>query len=418
MKKKIVLGILAHVDAGKTTVAEALLYNSNTISKKGRVDNKDTFLDTHSIEKARGITVYSKEANFKLANTDCYLLDTPGHSDFSSDMERAIKVLDMAILVISGLDAVQSHSKTVWELLAEYQIPTLIFVNKMDMALSDKSRVLNDIKKKLSVNALDLKANDFTDNLATLSDKALDHYFEHGNFETEFIAELVNKRAFFPVYFGSALKDIAIDELLNGIDKFSIKKDYPTDFKCQVYKISKDHLNNKLVYLKVLGGTLKVKDIIIKKDQEQIVWQAKVNEIRLYSGNKYQVLQSAEAGMIVAVLGLQDAIIGDYIGFEGKFSTKLNPIYKRRLITNEDSKLTYLKIKELETEQPDLNIYFNEDLKEIEISVSGQVQVEILTTLIQERYGIEVEFSEPNIIYKETIEGTSIGYGHFEPLKH
>ena len=419
--KQLILGILAHVDAGKTTLSEALLYTTGNIRKLGRVDHKDAFLDTYSLEHERGITIFSKQAQLKWKNENeeinMTLLDTPGHVDFSAEMERTLQVLDYGILVVSGSDGVQGHTETLWKLLKRYNIPTFIFVNKMDLAGSDKNHIMENLKSRLDTNCVDFsdyeKSDDnFLENVATCDENALENYMDTGEISNEEITNLIAERKVFPCFFGSALKLDGIELLLNAMANLTKNKSYSDEFGARVYKISRDSQGNRLTHMKVTGGVLKVKDVI--NDE-------KVNQIRIYSGNKFETKDSVKAGEVCAVTGLENTRPGQGIGAqEGESIPVLEPVLTYQIILPEgcDAHNTFNKLKQLEEEDPQLDIVWNENLKEIHARLMGDVQIEILQSLIKERFDIDVTFGQGSIVYKETIKNKVEGIGHFEPLRH
>lgn len=419
--KQLILGILAHVDAGKTTLSEALLYTTGNIRKLGRVDHKDAFLDTYSLERERGITIFSKQAQLKWKNENeeinMTLLDTPGHVDFSAEMERTLQVLDYGILVVSGSDGVQGHTETLWKLLKRYNIPTFIFVNKMDLAGSDKNHIMENLKSRLDTNCVDFsdyeKSDDnFLENVATCDENALENYMDTGEISNEEITNLIAERKVFPCFFGSALKLDGIELLLNAMANLTKNKSYSDEFGARVYKISRDSQGNRLTHMKVTGGVLKVKDVI--NDE-------KVNQIRIYSGNKFETKDSVKAGEVCAVTGLENTRPGQGIGDqEGESIPVLEPVLTYQIILPEgcDAHNTFNKLKQLEEEDPQLDIVWNENLKEIHARLMGDVQIEILQSLIKERFDIDVTFGQGSIVYKETIKNKVEGIGHFEPLRH
>jgi len=417
--KRLVIGILAHVDAGKTTLSESMLYLSGRIRKLGRVDNQDAFLDTHELEKRRGITIFSKQAVFSVGETQITLLDTPGHVDFSAEMERTLQVLDYAILVISGADGVQGHTKTLWWLLERYQIPTFIFINKMDQPGTDKERLLLDLQKHLSEGCVDFSNEDlehFFEQLALCDDAMLESYLAAGQVELIQIQKAIQKRQVFPCYFGSALKLHGVTEFMDGLVKYAVIPAYPADFGARVFKISRDEHGNRLTHLKLTGGTLKVKDLISNG-----VWEEKVDQIRIYSGEKYEIVTEIEAGAVCAVTGLSQTKPGEGLGREiGVVTPALEPVLSYRVVLPEgwDPKVVLPKLRQLEEETPELHIVWNEQLQEIQAQIMGEVQIEVLQSLIQSRFGIAVEFTAGSILYKETIANVVEGVGHFEPLGH
>lgn len=412
---KIVVGILAHVDAGKTTLSEGMLYTAGAIRTMGRVDNRDAFLDTYALERERGITIFSKQAVFSLGTTQVTLLDTPGHVDFSPEMERTLQVLDYAILVISGADGVQGHTRTLWNLLKRYEIPTFVFVNKMDQAGTDAEVLLQELKTVLEegcVNFSTKRDAHFYEEAAVCSEDALEEFLETGRLKKETLQELFLERQLFPCFFGSALRLEGVKEFVEQMQELIKVPAYPETFGAKVFKIARDEAGNRLTYLKITGGSLKVKAVIEGQ---------KVNQIRIYSGEKYEAVNEVEAGSICAVTGLSDTYPGEGLGAEqGTYLPVLEPVLNYQVIPTEgdDPILLLPKLRELEEEEPQLHIVWEEALQEIHVQLMGEVQLEVLKTLIYERFGVEVEFGQGNILYKETIQNTVEGVGHFEPLRH
>ena len=412
---KIVVGILAHVDAGKTTLSEGMLYTSGAIRTMGRVDNRDAFLDTYALERERGITIFSKQAVFPLGTTQVTLLDTPGHVDFSPEMERTLQVLDYAILVISGADGVQGHTRTLWNLLRRYEIPTFVFVNKMDQEGTDAEVLLQELKNVLEEGCVDFSTKrdaHFYEETAVCSEDALEEFLETGRLKKETLQELFLERQLFPCFFGSALRLEGVKEFLEQMQELIKVPAYPETFGAKVFKIARYEAGNRLTYLKITGGSLKVKAVIEGQ---------KVNQIRIYSGEKYEAVNEVEAGSICAVTGLSDTYPGEGLGAEqGTYLPVLEPVLNYQVIPTEgdDPILLLPKLRELEEEEPQLHIVWEEALQEIHVQLMGEVQLEVLKTLIYERFGAEVEFGQGNILYKETIQNTVEGVGHFEPLRH
>ena len=422
MKKHICAGLLAHVDAGKTTLSEGILYQTGTIRKLGRVDNRDAYLDTYALERARGITIFSKQAQLTLGDLEVTLLDTPGHVDFSAEMERTLQVLDCAILVISGADGVQGHTETLWRLLRRYEIPTFLFVNKMDQPGTDRQLLLEDIRSHLDENCMDFSLMDeggeMQENLAMCDEQVLEEYLETGRIPEREICRMVRERKVFPCYFGSALKLQGVEELLKGLERWLTPPVYGTEFGAKVYKISRDDQGNRLTHLKITGGTLKVKDVIASAGMEE---GEKVNQIRVYSGAKAEMVSEAEAGMICAVTGLTETKPGQGLGAESESDLPLlEPVLTYRVALPEDCDVHKMLqcLRQLEEEEPQLHIVWNETLGEIHVQVMGQVQMEVLKSLAEERFGVDISFDAGNIVYKETIAGPVEGVGHFEPLRH
>ncbi len=416
-KKQICTALLAHVDAGKTTLSEALLYESGNLRKIGRVDNGDAFLDTDALERARGITIFSKQAVLETEDTVFTLLDTPGHVDFSAEMERTLQALDYAILLISGADGVQGHTRTLWQLLKRYQVPAFLFVNKMDQPGTDKETLLAELREKLDENCLDFSDVDheeFQENVAMCQEDVLEYYLEHGAVEEGQIRELIRQRKVFPCYFGSALKLYGVKGFLQGLERFTEQKTYPQEFGAKVFKITHDGQGNRLSHLKVTGGVLKVK-MILGSGQE------KVNQIRIYSGEKFEAVQEAYAGTVCAVTGLQETHPGEGLGMEeDALAPFLQPVltYCMELPPGYDTGKMMAKLSQLQEEDPQLHIIWDENLQEIRVQVMGEVQLEILASLIRERFGVDVSFGTGNILYKETIACPVEGVGHYEPLRH
>lgn len=415
--KRLTIGILAHVDAGKTTLSEALLYESGSIQSMGRVDKKDAFLDTHALEKERGITIFSKQAVFSLRNTQITLLDTPGHVDFSAEMERTLGVLDYALLVINGADGIQAHTRTLWQLLKKYRIPVFLFINKMDQRGTDREFLLKQLKEKLDEGCTDFgrkTAASFYEDIAMCDEEALEQFLETEELKTENITRLIWERKVFPCFFGSALKLEGIKELLEGIEAYMQQPAYPEEFGARVFKIARDDRGNRLTFMKITGGSLKVRSMPGGN-------QEKVTQIRIYSGEKYTVIDEAEAGTVCAVTGLFGTKPGSGLGRKtAVFAPVLEPVlvYQMKLPPESDEMVMLSKLEQLEEEQPELHILWDEQLKEIQVRLMGEVQTEILKSLILERFGAEVEFGKGNIVYKESIAGPAEGVGHYEPLRH
>ncbi|MBE5974084.1 MAG: GTP-binding protein [Paenibacillaceae bacterium] len=417
--KQLTIGILAHVDAGKTTLSEGILYASGKIGKPGRVDNKNTFLDTYELEKARGITIFSKQAVFEMGDLKITLLDTPGHVDFSAEMERTLRVLDYAILVISGADGVQGHTRTLWRLLSMYQIPVYLFINKMDQPAADQDRLMSEVKKQLHDSCIDFSlynTDGFYDQLAMCSESMMDEYLETGLVSGDQIRQGIKSRAVFPCFFGSALKLQGIEALLKGISDYALIPEYLHEFGAKIFKITRDDQGNRLTHLKLTGGSLSVKNTLTNG-----VWEEKINQIRIYSGEKYEAVNEAAPGTICAVTGLTQTRPGEGLGFESAYeSPVLEPVLSYQITLPEgcDPRQMLPKLRQLEEEEPELHIVWDEHLQEIQAQIMGEIQIEILKTLILERFGVEVSFDTGRIVYKETIENPVEGVGHFEPLRH
>ena len=418
--KRLVIGILAHVDAGKTTLSEALLYQTGAVKKLGRVDHRNAFLDTFALERERGITIFSKQAELTLPDTAVTLLDTPGHVDFSAEMERTLQVLDYAVLVVSGTDGVQAHTETLWKLLARHNIPTFVFVNKMDIQSTDRAALLGELKSRLDAGCVDFGAPDsMAEEIAMCDEALLERFLESGRVEDREIAALVHSRKVFPCFFGSALKLEGVQELLDGIDRYACPPEYDAAFGARVFKIARDGQGNRLSYLKITGGSLAVRTQL--EGEEDGGWQEKVNQIRIYSGEKYQTIERAESSMVCAVTGLTHTRPGMGLGREaGAMPPVLEPVLSYRVVLPEgcDAHVMLQNLRQLEEEDPQLRVVWNERLGEIHLQLMGEVQLEILTRLIAERFGVDVAFDEGNIVYKETIAAPVIGIGHFEPLRH
>lgn len=416
--KKIVVGILAHVDSGKTTLSEAMLYHSGTISKLGRVDNKNSFLDTFSLERSRGITIFSKQALLKYKETDITLIDTPGHVDFSAETERTLQVLDYAILVISATDGVQSHTQTLWKLLAKYKVPCFIFVNKTDLDGADRDVVLYQLKSKLSDGCVDftLPDDELNENIALCDDVLLEKYEEDSLGKQDVISAIKNRKVF-PCMFGSALKLDGVDAFMDLINDYTEQPQYGPDFGAKVYKISEDK-GQRLTMMKITGGTLKVKEIL---KSEKNINSEKVNQIRLYSGEKFTAVDEATAGTVCAVTGITFTNSGDGLGVEDNSSIPmLTPVltYTVNVPDGTDAHTVLSDMRILEAEDPQLKVEWNERYSEIHVKLMGDIQLEVLQTLFADRFGINISFGKGSIIYKETIEEAVEGVGHFEPLRH
>ena len=424
--KRFVIGILAHVDAGKTTMSEAILYETGKLKKMGRVDNRDAFLDTFALERARGITIFSKQAVFPLGDTFVTLLDTPGHVDFSAEMERTLQVLDYAVLIVSGADGVQGHTETLWRLLKRYRIPVFLFVNKMDQKGTDQEAVLASLKERLDHGVVDFSgvsgnceilgtSDETAEEIATCDEALLEAYLADGSLKTADVRNAIQDRKLFPCFFGSALKLTGVREFLTSLGEFASCPDYTKDFGAKVFKISRDETGVRMTHLKITGGTLKIRDSLSPDSEE------KINQIRLYSGSKFEMLKEAEPGMVVAVTGISDTKPGQVFGSASdSVLPLLEPVLTYRILLpfGTDSHTMLKNMRMLEEEDPQLHIVWNEALGEIQAQVMGDVQMEILKSQVQERFGVEIGFGEGNIVYKETIAKTVEGVGHFEPLRH
>ena len=415
--KRIVIGMTAHVDSGKTTLSEALLYTAGELRKLGRVDHGDAFLDSDPIERSRGITVFSKQAVMRLDGDEYTLLDTPGHVDFSAETERALRVLDYAVLVISGTDGVQSHTETLWRLLKRYDIPAFIFVNKMDISFLEKQSHMNELKRKLSPGCVDLSAdNGMVEELAECSEELMNSFLDSGDIPDELIAGAIKRREVFPVIFGSALKLRGVRELINAIERFTRQPQSTEEFGAVIYKITTDEQGARLTHMKITGGSLKVKATLECGGKQE-----KVNQIRIYSGTKFTTTDEATAGTLCAVTGLSSGSAGEGLGRESSCpSPLLEPVMTYRMVLppKTDIPSTLAKLQELCDEDPMLRIVWNEQLKEIHVQLMGEIQLEVLTSVLRSRFGLEVAFDQGSIAYKETIAAPVEGVGHYEPLRH
>ena len=427
-EKQITMGILAHVDAGKTTLSEGILYTCKAIRKLGRVDHQDAFLDTNTLERNRGITIFSKQAECTLGEFGITLLDTPGHVDFSAEMERTLQVLDYGILVISGADGVQGHTETLWRLLSRYQIPVFLFINKMDQPGTDREALLAEVKEKLDANCVEFSADqtdeEWKEQVAVCDEQVMEAYLEGEEISREQIRQMIRERKLFPCYFGSALKMTGVEEFLDDLKLRIRETSYPETFGAKIYKITRDNQGERLTHMKITGGTLKVKSVLSNGrpgETGEGIWQEKVNQIRIYSGEKYTMVSEVKAGTVCAVTGLTATYPGQGLGSEQASDMPvLEPVlsYRIGLPTEVNVHQALLQLRQLEEEEPLLHIVWNETLGEIYAQVMGEVQIEILKSLIKERFGMTVTFDEGNIVYKETILEPVEGIGHFEPLRH
>ena len=415
--KHICIGVMAHVDAGKTTLLEAMLYRGGATRRLGRVDHQNAFLDTDEQERARGITIFSKQAELALPEASITFLDTPGHVDFSAEMERTLQVLDFALLLVSGTDGVQSHTRTLWQLLRRYRIPTFLFVNKMDLPGKGKDGIMEELRRELSEGcvAFDEGTSALHEELALLDEGLMEQVLETGKLEDAQIAELIAGRRVFPCFFGAALRMEGVDELLSALQRYTKEPKYPDDFSAQVYKIARGEKDERLTFLKVTGGTLAVKQVLRGED-----WEEKADQLRLYSGSKFTLLQAAPAGTICAVTGLNQTQAGEHLGGgKGAAAPVLEPVLEYRMhVDTDDVQGAYLKLRRLEEEDPQLHLLWDHQLREIRVQLMGAVQMEILQKLIQNRFDLSVSFDEGNIVYKETIVAPVEGVGHYEPLRH
>ena len=416
-----IIGILAHVDAGKTTLTEAVLYRAGAIRRLGRVDKKDSWFDSHALERSRGITIFSKQNPFCLGKKKFTLVDTPGHVDFSAEMERTLGILDYAVLVIDGVSGIQSHTETIWQLLDEYSVPVFIFVNKTDREGFDKQSVMSEIKSRLNSQCIDFTQDkeNLDEELSMISEEMLEAFLE-GNADEEFctkeISEAVCERAVFPCFFGSALQDIGVNALLDAIEKYTVCKNYPDEFSAKVYKILHDNQGNRLSFMKITGGKLTVK---------QSLGDEKIDQIRIYSGDKHETVTEISAGSVCAVTGLSSVMAGEEISLDGEKKNKLptlNPLLSAQVIIADSTDIhtAYRNLSLIGQELPELSVKISSysDEEQIQIRVMGRIQLEILQSLVKERFGMDIEFGPCKILYKETVTSPVMGYGHYEPLRH
>lgn len=419
--KESIIGILAHVDAGKTTLTEAILYRTGVIRRLGRVDKKDSHFDSHQLERNRGITIFSKQNPFTIGERNFTLIDTPGHIDFSAEMERTLSVLDYAVLVIDGAVGIQSHTETIWQLLDEYNIPVFIFVNKEDRDGFDKTALLKDIKSRFGGNCIDFtqEKEDFNEEISMVSEDLLEMFLEE-NIDEDFVknevSKSVAKREVFPCFFGSALQDTGVDKLLDGIEKYTLCREYPDDFSAKVYKILYDNQGNRLSFMKITGGKAFVK---------MNVGDEKIDTIRIFSGEKHQAIQEVSAGSVCAVSGLSSVSAGESINSDGikqNSSMKINPLLSAQVIIQDgtDIHTAYRNLRIIGQELPELSVQIStySDEEQIQIRVMGRIQLEILQSLVKERFGMDINFGSCRILYKETVKSSVMGYGHYEPLRH
>ncbi len=423
MKKRLCAGLLAHVDAGKTTLSEALLYQAGALKKLGRVDHRDSFLDTNALERERGITIFSKQARLETQNLELILLDTPGHTDFSTEMERTLQALDYAVLVVSGTDGVQAHTETLWQLLRRYHIPTFLFINKMDLPGEGEGALMAKLKKQLSEGCVSFcqEKAALLEEAALCDEIALEVYLQSGKLPEETLAELIQKERLFPCFFGSALQLDGISELLSALERLTVQPSYPEEFAAKAYKIARDPQGNRLTYLKVTGGCLKVRAMLAYTLPSGERVEEKVKELRRYSGLKYQQAEEIMAGEVCAVLGLTRTAPGQCFGTEAQGQIPvLEPVmtFGLRLPKGCDPARFLPKLQQLEEEDPQLHIVWDSRLGEIQVQLMGQVQIEIFKSLVRERFETEIEIGKGRVLYKETIASTVEGVGHFEPLRH
>ncbi len=421
-RKQIVLGILAHVDSGKTTLSEAMLYRAGVTRRLGRVDHKDAFLDTDALEKARGITIFSKQALLTAGDTDITLLDTPGHVDFSTETERTLQVLDYAVLVVSGTDGVQSHTETLWRLLRRYHVPTFVFVNKMDLPGMERQELLAQLNRRLGEGFVDFGAEqaDRDEALALCDENLMDRMLDAGQLQDADLIPAIARRHVFPCWFGAALKLEGVDALLDGLDRYTRPAPALEAFGAKVFKVSQDEQGARLTWLRVTGGELKVKaQLTGEADGES--WAEKANQLRLYSGAKYTLTEAIGPGQVCAVTGLTKARPGEGLGAERDSDLPvLEPVLSYQVLLPEgaDVHAALGKLHRLEEEEPQLHVVWNETLDEIHVQLMGEIQLEVLRSLLAERFGLEVEFGPGGILYKETITEPMEGVGHYEPLRH
>ena len=438
-KEKLTLGILAHVDAGKTTLAESILYLRGSIRKIGRVDHGDAFLDNYELERSRGITIFSKQARLTLGNREVTLLDTPGHVDFSAEMERTLQVLDAAVLVISGADGVQGHVETLWKLLKYYQIPVFLFVNKMDQEGTEEDTLLLQLQKQLGEHCIEvcsMRADasdslqpceapvpvpDFWENVAMCQEDLLERYLDGDTLTWEDAALLVKERKLFPCFFGSALKVCGVDALLSGLSKLMKEPEYTEEFGARVFKITRDETGKRLTHMKLTGGSLFTRQSLRGQTAEGQEWEEKADQIRIYNGSGYEQVQQAAAGEICSVTGLSKTYAGEGLGAQTEpVLPLLEPVltYQIELPPDCDAHTMLRNLRQLEEEEPELSIVWEEASSEICAQVMGEVQMEILKNQIRERFGVPVSFGQGSIVYRETIAAPVEGVGHFEPLRH
>ena len=419
----IVLGILAHVDAGKTTLSEAMLYLSGKLKKLGRVDHRDSFLDNNSLERARGITIFSKQAVMPLGEMTVTLLDTPGHVDFSAEAERSLQVLDYAVFVISGTDGVQAHTETLWKLLERYNVPVFIFVTKMDLPGCDRQEIMDGLRTRLSERCVDFSAEGeaLFESAAMCSEEAMDEYIETGSIGTKRMRDMLRRREIFPCCFGSGLRTEGVAEFLDMLELYARPGDYSEDFSARVYKIARDAQGNRMTFMKVTGGALRVRSLMKYADRDGNAFEEKISQLRIYSGAKYDTAETVLPGQICAALGLTGTYPGQGLGAAGDFAEPLlEPVMSYRVILPPQSDPAVLlpKLMQLDQEDPQLHIVWNERTREISVQLMGRVQAEIFRSLVKERFDTDITLDTGRIMYRETIKDTVEGVGHFEPLRH
>ena len=419
----IVLGILAHVDAGKTTLSEAMLYLSGKLKKLGRVDHRDSFLDNNSLERARGITIFSKQAVMPLGEMTVTLLDTPGHVDFPAEAERSLQVLDYAVLVISWTDGVQAHTETLWKLLERYNVPVFIFVTKMDLPGCDRQEIMDGLRTRLSERCVDFSAGGdaLFESAAMCSEEAMDEYIETGSIGAERLRDMLRSREIFPCCFGSGLRTEGVAEFLDILELYARPGDYSEDFSARVYKIARDAQGNRMTFMKVTGGALRVRSLMKYADRDGNAFEEKISQLRIYSGAKYDTAETVLPGQICAGLGLTGTYPGQGLGAAGDFAEPLlEPVMSYRVILPPQSDPAVLlpKLMQLDQEDPQLHIVWNERTREISVQLMGRVQAEIFRSLVKERFDTDITLDTGRIMYRETIKDTVEGVGHFEPLRH
>lgn len=422
--KRIVLGILAHVDSGKTTLSEAMMYLSGSIRRLGRVDHKDAFLDTNEIEREKGITIFSKQAQMSIGDTEITLLDTPGHIDFSSEAERTLQVLDYAVLVISGTDGVQTHTETLWDLLIRYDVPVFIFINKMDISSKSREELMEELRGRLNGSCVDFSDGitpETAEECALCSERLMEEMLENDTVSIEAAAEAVAERKLFPCFFGSALKLDGVEKFMRMTDSLLMMKDYPQEFGAKVFKIAEDEQGKRLTYMKITGGTLRTRDLLNGRERGGEKWEEKADRIRIYSGEKSRMVDAAEAGTVCAVSGLTKTYPGEGLGCEPDSDIPvLEPVLTYSVETEDgtDVHTALTNLRKIEEEEPQLHIIWNEQLGEIHIQLMGEVQTEVLSRIVFERFGMRISFGRGSISYRETIAAPVEGVGHFEPLRH
>ncbi len=423
MSGSLTVGLLAHVDAGKTTLSEAMLYQSGTLRRLGRVDHRDAFLDTDVQERERGITIFSKQAELSWQGRAITLVDTPGHVDFSGETERALRVLDCAVLVISAADGVQGHTATLWRLLQSYHVPTFLFINKMDQPGANRRALMEELKNRLSDGCVDMLSPDRMEQIATCSEEALAHYLQDEAVPDALIARLTAQRLLFPCFFGSALRLEGIDALLSALCALLPAPQWPQAFAARIYKISRDPQGARLTWMKITGGSLRVRALLsgLSPDAPGGAWEEKVSQLRIYSGAKFRTVEQAEAGMLCAVTGLNYTRAGDGLGAEQSGGAPLlTPVFTYRVLlpAGVDPHRALDILRQLEEEDPQLHVLWNEGLREIHVQLMGEVQLEILSRVLRDRFGLSASFGEGGILYRETIAAPVRGAGHYEPLRH